>query len=177
MASLYDMSVPIYTQALKNTLAFLKKGEAWCKDNGHPVEKLLEGKLAEDMKPLPFQICTISNTAKLTCVRIAGTENDPWEDNETTFEQLYERITKTIKFLEKVKPEDFAGKEQSQVVMKTGVGDFKFTGLSYLQSFALPNFFFHEMAAYAILRNQGVPIGKFDYLGSAGQDAEKVQTS
>ena len=86
------------------------------------------------------------------------------EDNESTFEQLYERLQKTIDALKTAKREDFDGKENIEVPIMGG--KFKFGGLTYLQVYALPTFFFHVTAAYALLRNQGVPVGKLDFLGS-----------
>lgn len=85
------------------------------------------------------------------------------EDNETTFEQFYKRLEKTIDVLKGAKREDFEGKEDAEVSMLNG--KFKFSGLTYVQSYGLPNFFFHVTTAYAILRKEGVPVGKLDYLG------------
>ncbi|TKA80488.1 hypothetical protein B0A55_02322 [Friedmanniomyces simplex] len=164
MPSLYDMSIPMLVRALENQQALLKIAEKHCADKDVSPETLLKARLAEDMHPLPFQIQTISNTAKFVAVRVGGLENQPWDDNETTFAQLHERIDKTLAFLKNAKPEQFEGKDDAEVVLKTGAGEFKFTGVSYLQNFAIPNFFFHHMAAYAILRKEGVPVGKFDYL-------------
>ncbi|TKA23609.1 hypothetical protein B0A50_07443 [Salinomyces thailandicus] len=158
--------IAFYIRALNNLDAILKKGEKWAEENNVPKEKLLEGKLADDMKTLPFQIQACSNSSKGTAVRVAGVENVMMEDNETTFPQLYERIAKTLDFLKKVDAGAFEGKEDSEVVLSTGAGDFQFTGMTYIQKFALPNFFFHETMAYAVLRNAGVPVGKFDFLGT-----------
>ncbi|KAK3074499.1 hypothetical protein LTR53_014129 [Teratosphaeriaceae sp. CCFEE 6253] len=139
MVSLYDMSVPIFLRALHNSQEILRVAEKHCEDKSLSPATLVEARLAPDMHPLTFQIQTISNSAKLAAVRVAGVPNEPWDDNETTFAQLHERIEKTIKFLEAAKREDFEGKEGAEVVMKTGGGnEFKFTGLSYLQNFALP---------------------------------------
>ena len=109
----------------------------------------------------------IRDSAKGVCHRVGGFEEVKMEDNETTFEQLYARIDKTLEVLKQAeaKPEAFANKEESEVVMKAGEKEFKFTGLGYLQKFALGNFFFHETTAYNILRKEGVPVGKMDYLG------------
>ena len=85
------------------------------------------------------------------------------EDNQTTFAEIYDRIQKTIDALNTAKPENFAGKEDIEVSLFDG--KVKFTGLTYLQIFGLPNFFFHVTAAYAILRNQGAPVGKYDFIG------------
>ncbi|KAK5124452.1 hypothetical protein LTR85_001669 [Meristemomyces frigidus] len=158
-AALYDFVVPVLIRGLQNMHAFLKKGEQWAHDNDVPVEKLMKGKLAEDML---VQMC--SNLSKFVAVRVAGVANEAMEDDETTFEQLYARIDKTIAFLQKVEAKDFEGKEEVEVVVKGRSQEWKFTGLSYVQQWVLPNFFFHESMAYAILRNQGVPVGKLDYL-------------
>ena len=85
------------------------------------------------------------------------------EDDQTTFPAYYDRIEKTIEVLKTSKPEDFAGKEEDEVSLFGG--KFKFTSVTYLQTFGLPNFFFHLTTAYDILRNQGVPVGKLDFLG------------
>lgn len=134
------------------------------------------------MQPLPFQIQTCSNTAKFVPVRVAGVENVAMEDNETTFEQLYERIDKTVAFLKSANAKDFEGKEGVEITL---MQKFKFNGTlslgrflqekfdadsfhpgsSYLQLYATPNFYFHESMAYAILRKEGVPVGKLDFLG------------
>ncbi|KAK5708221.1 hypothetical protein LTR97_000761 [Elasticomyces elasticus] len=190
MPSLYDMSIPLFLRALRNQFAILHKAESHCLDNNIPLSTLLEARLAPDMYALPAQIQGISNTSKNTAVRVAGITVESWPDDETTFPELYARIEKTIAFLETVNPEAFEGKEDAEVVIKTGAafGDLRFTGLTYIQNFALPyvyytlpglmvhedpadltvmksNFFFHQTVSYAILRNQGVPLGKFDYLG------------
>ena len=115
------------------------------------------------MKPLTFQIQSASDTAKFMAVRVGGLENERWEDNETTFEQLHERIAKALDFLRKVQPENFAGKEEIEVKVLNR----QFTGVTYLTTFAIPNFYFHLTTAYAILRLKGVELGKSDYLGNA----------
>jgi hypothetical protein len=159
MPSLYEISVPVFIRSLKNLSAFLKKGEEYAKEKNID---LLNARLAPDMRSLPFQIQTASNSAKNALVRVASVEAVPMDDNETTFEQLYQRIERTIKLLEDVDEKVFEGKENAEVEMR----GMKFTGQSYLLLFAIPNFYFHVMAAYAILRKEGVPVGKQDFLGS-----------
>lgn len=89
------------------------------------------------------------------------------EDNETTFPELQSRIAKTIEILEKVNPESMDGMEDAEVVLKIGGGDKKVTGRLYVLKYAIPNFYFHLCMAYAILRKEGVQVGKSDYLGAA----------
>jgi hypothetical protein len=160
MPTLYEISVPVYIRALKNLSAVLTKAETYATEKSIDPKTLTEGKLIDDMLPLSFQIWTASNTAKLTIERVCGTPNVPMEDNEKTFPELQARISKTIKLLQDVDPKVFEGKEKAEVEMRGN----KFTGQSYILTFAIPNFFFHIMAAYAILRKEGVPIGKSDYL-------------
>jgi hypothetical protein len=86
------------------------------------------------------------------------------EDDETTFDQLQERISQTIKILEEVDPKGFEGKENQEIIMEIKIGNFRFTGQRYVSEFAIPNFHFHLTSAYCILRHLGVPIGALDYL-------------
>lgn len=164
--SLHEISIVVFIRALNNLSAILTKAEKWADENGTPHSKLLEHSLAPDMAKLPFQIQTCSNSSKGAAVRVAGIEPVSMADDETTFEQLQERIKKTIAILEKVDAKAMDANREKEVVLKTGAGDFKFTSESYLLKFAVPNFYFHETTAYGILRNAGVPIGKMDYLGT-----------
>ncbi|KAK3670633.1 hypothetical protein LTR78_009468 [Recurvomyces mirabilis] len=167
MAALYNMSVPIYLRALNNQKAILQKAEKHCEENNISKETMLSAQIHDDMKPLTFQVQSASNGSKLSLVRVCGVENEPWDDNETTFEQLIARVDKTIAFIEKVGQDKFEGKSEAEVVLKLGSAEYKFTGLSFLQTFSIPNFFFHHTMTYAILRKEGVPVGKWDYLGKA----------
>ena len=146
---------------LNNLSAILKKAETHANDKSIPHSELLEARLAPDMAALPFQIQSMSNTAKFIPVRVAGAENLPMEDNEKTFEELQARISKTIEYLNSVKREDFDGKEDVEVTVR----DNKFSAINYLTTFAVPNFYFHAATAYGILRMKGVDVGKKDFLG------------
>lgn len=107
--SLYDVSIPLLIRNLNTTAGFLRKGEQWCKDNNHdPTTTLIKGKIADDMKELPFQVQTACNMAKGVLFRIGGQENTPMDDNEETFAQLYARIDKTVELLKTAKKEKFA---------------------------------------------------------------------
>lgn len=163
---LYDLSIAVFIRALHNLSAILSKAEAHCDAQSLPHSTLLTHSLAPDMAKLPFQIQTCSNSAKGAAVRVAEIEPVSMSDDETTFAQLQERISRTIGVLEGVKRESMEGKEGKEVVLRTGEREFKFTAESYLLEFAVPNFYFHETTAYAILRSAGVPLGKMDYLGS-----------
>jgi uncharacterized protein len=165
MTSLYDVTIPMFIRSLQNLDAIMKKAEEHAKANNLSLNDFTEARLAPDMHPLPFQVQTACNTAKFVVVRVGGQENVPQEDNEKTFEELHARIAKTLEILGKAKREDFEGKEESEVIYR----DRKFKGLVYCTMFAIPNFYFHIMATYAILRNKGVQVGKMDYLGALSQ--------
>lgn len=164
--NLYDFTIPIFTRVLTNLDACLTKGEEWAKEKGISADELCDSRLIEDMRPLAFQIQVASNTAKNTVVRVAGTTAVPMDDNETTMAQLHERIQKTLEVLKGAQREEFEGKHDVTVHIKNSRVERDFTAVQYLQSFALPNFFFHVTTAYAILRAKGVPLGKADYLGA-----------
>ncbi|KAJ9614604.1 hypothetical protein H2200_002741 [Cladophialophora chaetospira] len=158
--NLYDISIVPMTRVLHNLSHILKKGEAFANTKGISHAELLDARIAPDMNEFPFHIHTVSNSIKFLAVRVAGAQNEPWDDNEKTFDELQARIAKTLKFLENVKREDFEGKEGIEVTLR----DWKFTGLSYINEFAMPNFYFHAVTAYDILRSKGVDIGKADWL-------------
>jgi len=161
--SLYEVTIPPFLHGLKSLSAFLEKGRVHASGS---EATLLESRLIADMQALPYQIQRISDTAKGLAIRVGKAEAVTWEDNETTFPEMQSRITKTIEFLEKLSPACMDGMEDAEVVMKTRGGERKLTGTSYIQTWAIPNFYFHLCMAYAILRKEGVPIGKLDYIGA-----------
>jgi hypothetical protein len=162
MPSLYEVTIPPFIKNLKILSTLLEKGVAHA--NGNDAT-LLEARLIADMQPLTYQIQRVSDTSKGLAVRLGKAAPVSWEDNEKTFPELQERLSKTIKFLEALDSKCMDGLEDAEVVMKTRSGEQKFTGLSYVNSFAIPNFYFHFVTAYGILRKEGVQIGKNDYLG------------
>jgi len=165
MFSLYDVTIPVFLRALRNMDAFLAKGAAWFEEQGRPESGLTEARLIEDMHPLVKQIQRASDSAKGVVTRITGSENVAMPDEEVTIADLRERIAKTIAVLEGARREDFDGKEEIPVEIWTPNRTLLFNGKSYVFDFAIPNFFFHVTTAYALLRKEGVPIGKQDYIG------------
>ncbi|KAK0118602.1 hypothetical protein ONS95_007487 [Cadophora gregata] len=165
--TLYSITIPIFLKNLRTLQKLLAKGTAHAKDGGNELteEKLVGSRLIADMGDLVYQIQRISDTSKGFCVRVAKIEAVALEDNEKTMEDLQTRIAKTIEILEGVKEEDINGKEEEEVILKTRTAELKFTGFSYATQFALPNFFFHFVTAYGLLRKEGVEIGKSDYMG------------
>jgi hypothetical protein len=165
--TIYDASVVPMTRALNNLSKILDKAAAQAKAEDRPLAELIDGKLANDMRTLPFQIQSASDSAKGCAARLAGITAPSMPDTETTFPELQSRIARTVEFLNGVKPEQLAGTETHEIVLKFPNGEMKFSGAEYVTNFALPNFFFHVTTAYAILRHKGIGIGKMDFLGGA----------
>ena len=166
MFSLYDVSVPVFIRALRNMDKFLQKGADWFAEQGRPESELTGARLIDDMHPLTAQIQRASDTAKGVVTRFGGAENVPMADEEQSIADLRVRIARTIAVLKSARREAFDGKEETMVEIKTPNRSLIFTGKSYVLDFAIPNFFFHVTTAYALLRKEGVPIGKMDYLGA-----------
>ncbi len=163
-ASLHQATVPGFIAMLNNIKAWLDKAASQ-KDEA----ALIEARLTPDMFPLARQIQIASDAAKGAGARMTGIEAPTMPDEETTFAQLKDRCDKTIAFLQSVDPAAFdagAGKEVV-ITFPNGAG-IKFDGQTFLTGFAVPNFYFHATTTYAILRAQGVEIGKQDYLGHLG---------
>ncbi|KAF8859013.1 hypothetical protein BDZ45DRAFT_673578 [Acephala macrosclerotiorum] len=165
--SLYEITIPVFIKHLKTLSKLLQKGVAFTKEDGAKIseEKLVESRLIEDMGNLIYQIQRVSDTSKGLAQRIGGIEPVELKDEEKTFPDLFERIQKTIEALETVKKEDLDAAEEKEVVLTTRSGEIKFTGKNYAINFAIPNFYFHFVTAYALLRKEGVQVGKGDYLG------------
>ena len=163
--SIYDVSVPVFTASLTSLSKFLAKGAAHIEAKGFAPEGFLQARLAPDMLPLPRQNQMASDGAKGAAARLAGVEIPSMADTETTFPELQARIEKTIAFLKSLDRAAFEGADAREIVMKVGPQEWKMSGQQFLTTFALPNFFFHVTTAYAILRHNGVEIGKRDFLG------------
>ncbi|WP_159587874.1 DUF1993 domain-containing protein [Chelativorans xinjiangense] len=163
--SLYDVSVPVFLSAFGNLSKILEKGRAFADEKGMAHAELLEARLFPDMAPLTAQIQRASDTAKFTAMRVGQVENVAMEDNETSFDELQTRIAATVAFLKAVPAHSMDGREEAEVVLKTGQGSMTFTARNYVLGFAIPNFYFHVTTAYALLRHKGVPLGKMDYIG------------
>jgi hypothetical protein len=163
--TIYDASITPMLRALSGLSKILDKAVAQAKAEDKPLSDLLEARLAPDMHPFPRQIQMASDAAKGAAARLAGIEAPSMPDTETTFPELHARLARTIDFLKSVTPEQLAGAEDREIVLKFPNGEMKFTGKDYVAGFALPNFFFHVTTAYALLRHKGIAIGKMDFLG------------
>ena len=126
---------------------------------------LAAARLIIDMLPLSSQIQIACDAAKGAAARLAGIEIPKHEDTEVSLAELEARVAKTLDFIKTIKPEQLQGAETREIVMQLPQTTLKFTGINYLTNFALPNFFFHVTTAYAILRKNGVDLGKRDFLG------------
>jgi hypothetical protein len=163
---MHRSSAVVFTHQLKNLAAMLKLAARDARARGIEPSVLLNARLAPDMFPLVKQVQIAADNAKGCCARLTGTPVPVFEDNETTFAELDKRIRETLAFIRSLKAAQFAGSESKDVVMKLPIGTLSFTGMDYLNGWALPNFYFHYSAAYNILRHNGLGLGKMDYLGA-----------
>ncbi len=162
--SMYQASVPVFARSLNMLSKLLAKAEAHAAANGLKPEDLLEARLAPDMYALTRQIQAACDAAKFGAARPAGVTPPSHPDTETTFAELQARIKAVLDFINGIDETAFMGAESRPVALKTGSGELSFTGQDYLISFALPNFFFHAVTAYDILRHKGLPLVKRDFL-------------
>ena len=165
--SFYDASIPSYLHTLKNLAAILEKAQAHAAASGVDPASYLEARLAPDMAALPRQIQMASDAAKGGVARLAGVTPPSYPDTETTWLELKGRIAKTIAFVESIGREQVDGAEARTIELPLPGRTMTFTGTDFLNQFSLPNFFFHVVTAYGLLRSQGVPLGKMDYLAGA----------
>jgi hypothetical protein len=164
---MYQASVPAFKRTLTNLDAILSKAQAYAEARKIEPATLLTARLAPDMYHLTRQVQVVCDTAKYTAAYLAGVEAPKHEDNETSFAELKARIGKTIAFLDTLKPQQIDGSEERTITRTFGERTFTFQGQDYLLRFGLPNLYFHTMAAYAILRHNGLDIGKRDFLGAS----------
>ena len=164
--SFHDATVPAFLQILGSLSGLLTKAEAHCRAKNIQPEVLLSARLYPDMFPLTRQIQTASDFAAKTCARLTGSEVPSVPDTEKTFEELQQRIAKTVDYVKAFKPAQFEGAEAKDITFPSGPGKTTtLKGQQYLSNFALPNFYFHAVTAHGILRHNGVEIGKRDFLG------------
>ncbi|QDO99345.1 DUF1993 domain-containing protein [Ferrovibrio terrae] len=162
--SMYQASVPVFARGLSMLSKLLTKAEAHAAANGLSPADLLEARLAPDMYALTRQIQAACDAAKFGAARPAGITPPSHPDTETSFAELQARIKAVLDFVNGIGEAAFEGAETRAVALKTGSGELSFTGQDYLTGFALPNFFFHAVTAYDILRHKGLPLVKRDFL-------------
>jgi uncharacterized protein len=164
--SFYDATVPAYLQILGSLSRVLDKAEAHCKAKNIAPEVLLSARLYPDMLPFTNQVQFVSDYATKGCARLTQSEVPSTPDTETTFEELRQRLTRTIDYVKVFKPAQFEGAETRDVTFGIGGGKTAtLNGQAFLSNFSLPNFYFHAATAHGILRHNGVEIGKRDFMG------------
>jgi len=163
--NLYDITVPPLERGLTNLSALIDKATAHAAARKFDPGVLVQTRLYPDMLPFPRQVQFACDSAKGAAARLAGIEVPRHEDTETTFAELKQRIAKTLDFIGSVRPQQFAGAEERTIELKFPNATLRFSGRSYVTDFVLPNFYFHVTIAYALLRHNGVEIGKQDFLG------------
>jgi len=163
--SMHAMSHAVFKNALTSLLAIMEKGVASAKARNFDVSVLVSSRLAPDMLPFARQIQLASDFAKNSMARLAAMDPPRFEDTETTMDELVARVKKTLEFIDSVPAAALAGSETRDIVIKMRDRTVQFPGLEFLQVWALPNFFFHHVTAYNLLRHNGVDVGKRDFLG------------
>lgn len=163
--SMYRASVPVLMRMLNNLVGILEKGAAYCGEKEIDQTVLVGARLYPDMFPLARQVQIASDIAKRGAARLAGLTPDVAEDTESVFAELIERVRGVIAFLATLKPGQIDGSEEQPITFRLRGEDVTLDGETYLLNFVLPNVYFHITTAYAILRHNGVVLGKRDYLG------------
>ncbi|MFZ4286824.1 DUF1993 domain-containing protein [Variovorax sp. HJSM1_2] len=163
--SMYRLTLPLFTRGLNVLAHYLDAAQTFATQNNTDPQLLVDARLAPNMLSLAGQIQRASDTSKNAIGRLTSVAAPRFEDNETSLAQLQERITNTIAFFDNVPASALDGAEHKPVALKFSKLQADFSGDEYLLSFVLPNFYFHVATAHGILRHQGVPIGKADYLG------------
>ena len=165
--SLYAASVPVFKQMLGGMSTVLAKADAHASLKKIDASALLQARLFPDMFPLVQQVRIAADFARGVSARLAGMDPPVFEANEQSFADLQALISKTQAYLDSVAAAQIDGQESREIVLRPGTPkERKFTGQPYLLGYALPHFFFHITTAYAILRHNGVEVGKGDYMGA-----------
>lgn len=163
--SMYTASVPLFVRMLGNLRAILEKGAAHAAAKNFDPAVLVQARLAPDMFPLSRQVQIATDMAKGCGARLAGIEPPKYDDTEATIPDLIARIDRTVTFLKTLTPAQIDGSEGRDITLQMRTGARQFKGLDYLLHFVLPNFYFHVTTAYALLRHNGVELGKPDFVG------------
>jgi uncharacterized protein len=164
--SMYQATVPVFIRILTNLNAILAKAAAHGQAKKIDDSVLLNARLFPDMLPLTKQVHIATDFARGTAARLAGVETPVYDDNEQTFAELIARVDRTIDYLKSFKASQIDGSETREISRPLGTQPRKFSGINYLLQFALPNFYFHAATTYAILRHNGIEVGKGDFIGA-----------
>lgn len=165
--SMYNASVPVFKQMLGGLDGVLAKADAHVTEKKLDPSVLVQSRLFPDMFPLNRQVQIACDFAKGVSARLAGVEVPVYEDKEQTLPELRALVAKTIAFIDGIDASKFDGSAQREIITRPGTPrEKKFVGLAYLLTYGLPQFFFHITTAYALLRHNGVVVGKPDYMGA-----------
>jgi hypothetical protein len=163
--SLYSASIPVFVQFLSNLRHLLVKAQADASTRGYDEQALVQFRLAPDMLPFKTQICIACDAAKLCAARVGGLEAPKYENTENSLTELITRIDNTVNWLKTVPASAIDQQEAKEITFPVGKTDTRtLAAEAYVKTWALPNVFFHITTAYAILRHNGVALGKADYL-------------
>ena len=163
--TIYDFTIPQLGKMLRQIDGWLVKATHFAEAKKFPVENLVKARLAPDQFAFDQQVQAACDTAKFLAARLVGKDAPSHPDTEKTFAELRERIAKVIGYLDSLSPADFAGADERKIQLPRWEGKW-LRGDEYAINHALPNFYFHATTAYAILRHNGVDVGKRDYLGA-----------
>ena len=164
--SMYQASAPRFVNILNNLSAILDTAQAHADAKKIDVMALTSFRLFPDMLPMTKQIQIACDSAKGAMARLAGVEIPKHEDNEQTIADLKARIAKTVAFIQAIKPTQVDGSDDRDIALKRGGKDVTYKGMQYLLGYAYPNFYFHVVTTYNMLRHNGIEIGKNDFLGT-----------
>ena len=164
---IYVASIPVFKQMLGGLAQVLAKAADHVEAKKLDPNALLQARLYPDMFALLRQVQVASDFAKSVSARLAGVDVPKFDDNEQTFADLQARITAVLAFMDGLDAAKFDEAATREIITQAGTPKEKrFTGQSYLLNYGLPHFFFHTTTAYAIMRHNGVEVGKKDFIGS-----------
>ncbi len=164
--AMYASSIPVFKQMLGSLDAILAKAEAHVVEKNIQPTALVGARLFPDMFPLGKQVQVACDFARGVSARLAGAEVPKYDDDEQTFAELRDLIASSLAFIDRLAPAQFEAAAQREIVIRPGTPkERRFNGQAYLLSYGLPQFFFHVTTAYALLRHNGIEIGKRDYMG------------
>lgn len=168
--AIYDEVVTTFAHSLRSLSGLLDKARTHAMAQGYDVDVLVQTRLFPDMFAFARQIQLATDFAKGAAARLAGVDIPQWDNSETTMAELQARVGRCVDFIESLPPERFEGAAERAIELNVLVGKLHFTGARFLMHWAIPNFYFHCTTAYNLLRHNGVPVGKLDYLGGTAQD-------
>jgi hypothetical protein len=164
---MYTHSVPVFKQLLTALKAMLTQADSHVAGKSIEPDAFLQARLYPDMFPLVRQVQIASEFSRSVSARLAGVEVPAYENKEKSFAELDALLAKTLEFLDSVKASQFEGGETKEIVLRPGTPkEKKLSGQAYLANYGLPQFFFHVTTAYDILRHNGLPVGKRDFMGA-----------